>query len=116
MVYINVLEINTKKHHERKNDMTKITPLGDKILIRQLEAEQKTKAGIIVPDSAKEKPQEGEVIAVGSGKIVDGKIIPLEVKQGDKVIFSKYGGDEIKVDGEELKIISESDVLAIIEK
>lgn len=96
--------------------MTKLKPLGDKILVRQLEAEERTKAGIIVPDSAKEKPQEGEVIAVGSGKIVDNKLLPLEVKPGDKVIFSKYGGDEIKVDGEELKIISESDILAIIEK
>lgn len=96
--------------------MTTLKPLGDKILIRPLEAEAKTKSGIIVPDTAKEKPQEGEVIAVGGGKIVDGKLQPLEVKVKDKVLFSKYGGDEIKVDGEELKIISESDVLAIIQK
>ena len=96
--------------------MTKLKPLGDKILIRPLEAEGKTKSGIIVPDSAKEKPQEGEVIAVGSGKIVEGKKQPLEVKPKDKVLFSKYGGDEIKIDGEELKIISETDILAIIEK
>lgn len=93
---------------------TNLKPLGDKILVRQLEAEEKTKSGIIVPDSAKEKPQEGEILAVGSGKIIDGKMMPLEVKVGDKILFSKYGGDEIKVDGEELKIISESDVLAII--
>ena len=96
--------------------MTKLKPLGDKILVRPLEAEGKTKSGIIVPDSAKEKPQEGEVIAVGSGKIVEGKVQPLEVKVKDKVLFSKYGGDEIKIDGEELKIISETDILAIIEK
>ena len=96
--------------------MPNLKPLGDKILVRQLEAEEKTKAGIIVPDSAREKPQEGEVLAVGSGKLVDGKIMPLEVKVGDKILFSKYGGDEIKIDGEELKIISESDVLGIIEK
>ena len=96
--------------------MTKLKPLGDKLLVRALEAQQITKSGIVLPDSAKEKPQEGDVLAVGSGKIVDGKMIPLEVKVGDTVIFSKYGGDEIKVDGEELKIISESDVLAIINK
>ena len=96
--------------------MTKLKPLGDKILIRPLEAQTKTKSGIIVPDTAKEKPQEGVVLAVGSGKIIDGKKEPLEVKVKDKVLFSKYGGDEIKIDGEELKIISESDVLAIIEK
>jgi len=96
--------------------MSKFKPLGDKLLVRPLEAEQITKAGIVLPDSAKEKPQEGVVIAVGSGKIVDGKVMPLEVKVGDTVIYSKYGGDEIKVDGEELKIISESDVLAIVNK
>ena len=96
--------------------MSKLKPLGDKLLVRPLEAEQITKAGIVLPDSAKEKPQEGVVIGVGSGKIVDGKVMPLEVKVGDTVIYSKYGGDEIKVDGEELKIISESDVLAIVNK
>lgn len=96
--------------------MTKLKPLGDKLLVRPLEAEQVTKSGIVLPDSAKEKPQEGTVLAVGSGKIVDGTVMPLEVKVGDTVIFSKYGGDEIKVDGEELKIISESDVLAVLEK
>jgi len=96
--------------------MSKLKPLGDKLLVRPLEAEQITKAGIVLPDSAKEKPQEGVVIAVGSGKIVDGKVMPLEVKVSDTVIYSKYGGDEIKVDGEELKIISESDVLAIVNK
>lgn len=95
--------------------MLKLKPLGDKLLVRPLEAETVTKSGIVLPDTAKEKPQEGEILAVGTGKLVDGKIIPLEVKVHDKVIFSKYGGDEIKVDGEELKIISESDVLAIIQ-
>lgn len=96
--------------------MTKLKPLGDKLLVRPLEAETTTKSGIVIPDTAKEKPQEGEVIAAGSGKIVGDKIVPLEVRVGDKVIFSKYGGDEIKVDNEELKIISESDVLAIVQK
>jgi chaperonin GroES len=94
--------------------MPNLKPLGDRILVRPLEFEKKTKSGIIVPDNAKEKPQEGEVLAVGSGKLVDGKRVTPEVKVGDKIIFSKYGGDEIKVDNEELKIVSESDVLAII--
>lgn len=93
----------------------KIKPLGDRVLVRQLEGEEKSKAGIILPDSAKEKPQEGEVLAVGEGKYIEGKLIPLAVKKGDKVLFSKYGGDEIKVDGEELKILQESDILAILE-
>ncbi len=94
--------------------MPTVIPLGDRVLIKPLESEQKTASGIIIPDSAKEKPQEGEIIAVGSGKYIDGKLMPLEVKVGDRVIFSKYGGDEIKVDGQELKLISESDILATI--
>ena len=96
--------------------MTNLRPLGDKMLVRPLETDEVTKSGIVLPDTAKEKPQEGEVLAVGSGKLEDGKRIPLEVKKGDRIIFTKYGGDEIKVNGEELKIISESDVLAIVEK
>lgn len=93
----------------------KIKPLGDRILVEQLEAEEKTAGGIILPSSAKEKPQEGKIVAVGSGKIVSGKRVPLDVKRGDKILFSKYGGDEIKVEGKELKILKEEDVLAIIE-
>lgn len=93
----------------------KIRPLGDKILVEQLEAEEKTSGGIILPSSAKEKPQEGKVIAVGSGKIIAGKKVPLDVTKGDKVLFSKYGGDEIKFEGKELKILKEEDILAIIE-
>lgn len=96
--------------------MANLKPIGDKILVRSLPAEEVTKSGIVLPDTAKEKPQEGEVLAVGSGKLEDGKRIPLEVKKGDRIIFTKYGGDEIKINGEELKIISESDVLAIVEK
>lgn len=92
-----------------------IKPLGDKILVRALESEDKTKGGILLPDSAKEKPQEGKVLAVGSGKWIEGKQVPLDVKVGDKVLFSKYGGDEIKINGEELKIIKEEDILGIIE-
>ncbi|MFY9484353.1 MAG: co-chaperone GroES [Patescibacteria group bacterium] len=96
--------------------MANLKPIGDKILVRPIDSEGLTKSGIVLPDTAKEKPQEGEVLAVGSGKFEDGKRIPLEVKKGDRVIFAKYGGDEIKLNGEELKIISESDVLAILEK
>lgn len=94
---------------------TKLKPLSDHVLVKPSQQEETTKSGIILPDSAKEKPQEGEVMAVGTGKYIDGKLQPLEVKVGNKVIYSKYGGDEIKVDGEEYKLISESDILAIIE-
>lgn len=93
-----------------------IQPIGDKILVRPLPEEEVTKSGIYLPDTAKEKPQEGEVLAVGEGKWIEGKLVPLSVKAGDRVIFTKYGGDEIKVDGEELKIIEEKDVLAIVKK
>jgi len=92
----------------------KIQPLGDKIVLKQLESEEKTKSGIVLPDTAKEKPQEGEVIAVGTGKIIDGKKVPLEVKVGDKVLYKKYGPDEVKIDGEEYLILSEEDILAIL--
>lgn len=93
-----------------------IRPLHDKILVRRIDAPQMTKGGIIIPDTAKEKSQEGEVIAVGNGRILeDGKVIPLEVKKGDRIIFSKYGGTEIKLNGEEYVILDESDVLAILE-
>ena len=94
--------------------MTKFKPIGDKILVRPLAAESVSKGGIVLPDTAKEKPQQGEVLAIGEGKYVDGKLVPLSVKPGQKVIFTKYGGDEIKMNNEELKIISESDVLAIV--
>lgn len=93
----------------------KIRPLGDRILVQQLEAEEKTAGGIIIPDTAKEKPQEGKVIAVGTGRLSNGKRVPLEVKKGDKILFSKYGGDEIKIEGHEYKILKEEDILAIIE-
>lgn len=92
-----------------------IKPLGDHIVIKVIENEEKTESGIVLPETAKEKPQQGEVVAVGSGEIVDGKKIPLEVKVGDKVIYSKYAGTEVKLDGEEYLIIRQSDVLAIIE-
>lgn len=95
--------------------MSTLRPLGDKLVVKPLEKEATTKSGIYIPETAKEKPQEGKVMAVGSGKYIDGKLVPLEVKVGDHVLYSKYGGDEVKVDNEELKIIAEGDVLAILE-
>lgn len=92
-------------------------PLHDRVLVRRVEAEEKTAGGIIIPDSAKEKPQEGEVIAVGKGKSNDeGKVFPLDVKSGDKILFGKYSGTEIKIDGEEFLIMREEEVLGIIKK
>jgi len=91
----------------------KLTPLGDRVVVKAAIQEEKTKSGIVLPDSAKEKPQEGVVIAVGAGKIVDGKKIPLEVKVGDKIIYAKYRGTEVKVEGEEYIILSESEILAV---
>jgi len=94
----------------------KVQPLGDRILIEVLEAKDKTKGGIILPDTAKEKPQEAKVIAVGKGKVSeDGKVVPLEVKIGDKILFGKYSGTEITVDDKEYLILKEEDVLAIVE-
>lgn len=95
--------------------MKKIRPLADRVLVKPINAVETLKSGIVLPDTAKEKPQEGEVLAVGSGKIIDGKKVPLDVKKGERILFSKYGGDELKIDGEELKILNESDILAIIE-
>jgi len=95
--------------------MTKIKPLRDKVLIKPLEAEEKTASGIILPESAKEKSKQGQVIEVGPGKYDDGKLIPPAVKKGDKVIFEEYGGEDIKIDGEEYKLIEEERILAIIE-
>ena len=95
----------------------RLKPLGDRIVVKVLSEEKTTKGGIVLPDTAKEKPTEGEVIAVGTGKILDnGTKQPVEVKVGDRIIFSKYAGTEVKIDGEELVIFSERDVLAIIEK
>ncbi|MBI5682103.1 MAG: co-chaperone GroES [Deltaproteobacteria bacterium] len=95
----------------------KIKPLHDRILVKRLEEEEKTKGGIIIPDSAKEKPAEGEIIAVGTGKVSeDGKVTPLAVKVGDKVLYSKYAGTEVKVDGQEYLMMREDDVLGIIVK
>lgn len=92
-----------------------ITPLGERIVIKVLESEEKTKSGIFIPDTAKEKPQMGEVMAVGSGRVMEnGQKIALDVKVGDKVLFAKYAGTEVKLDGEEYMVLKESDVLAIV--
>jgi len=91
-------------------------PLGDRVLIRRVEEEAKTKGGIIIPDTAKEKPQEGEVVAVGPGARDDaGKIHPLDVKTGDRVLFGKWSGSEVKLDGEDLMIMKESDILGVLD-
>jgi chaperonin GroES len=92
-----------------------IKPLGDRIIIKAMESEETTKSGIVLPGTAKEKPMQGEVLAVGSGEMVDGKKVPLELKVGDKVIYSKYAGTEVKMDGNEYLILRQSDVLAVIE-
>jgi chaperonin GroES len=94
----------------------KIRPLQDRVIVQRVNEEEKTKGGIIIPDTAKEKPQEGKVIAVGKGKANDsGKVIPLDVKVGNKILFGKYSGSEIKVDGEELLIMREDDILGVVE-
>jgi chaperonin GroES len=94
-----------------------LKPLADRVVVKPIQAEEKTKGGIVLPDTAKDKPQEGEVIAVGTGRILEnGTKLPPEVKVGDRVVYSKYSGSEIKIDGEEYLIIRESDVLAIRQK
>jgi len=94
-----------------------IRPLHDRVIVRRVEEEEKTKGGIIIPDSAKEKPIEGKVIAAGNGKLgEDGKLHPLDVKAGDRILFSKYAGTEVKIDGEEHLILREDDILGVIEK
>ena len=94
----------------------KVSPLHDRLLVRRIEEKETAKGGIIIPDTAKEKPQEGEVLAVGNGKILEnGTKIALDVKVGDKILFGKYTGTEIKIDGEDLLVLRESDVLALVE-
>lgn len=94
-----------------------IKPLGDRVVVKVLEAEEKTASGIVLPDKAKEKPQEGEIMAVGTGKVLDnGTRIDLDVKVGDKVIFSKYAGTEVKVEGDEYLILRQDDILALLNK
>ena len=93
----------------------KLVPLGDRVVLKQLEAEETTKSGIVLPGQAQEKPQQAEVIAVGPGGVVEGKEVKMEVKVGNKVIYSKYAGAEVKLDGEEYIIVKQNDILAIVE-
>jgi len=101
---------------ERRKNIMAFRPLGDRVLIKRVEEEEKTKGGIIIPDTAKEKPQEGEVISVGPGaRDESGKLQPLDVKAGDKILFGKWSGTEVKLDGKDLLIMKESDILGVLE-
>jgi chaperonin GroES len=101
-------------HKEEARDMT-FRPLHDRVVVKRLEGEEKTKGGIIIPDTAKEKPQEGEIVAVGPGARDEvGKLVPLDVKAGDRVLFGKWSGTEVKIDGKDLLIMKESDILGVI--
>jgi len=94
-----------------------IKPLGDRVLVKAIEEEEQVRGGIIIPDTAREKPQQGEVIAVGPGKVTeDGKVLPMHVKEGDTILFGKYAGTEIKIEGDEIMIMHENDILGIVEK
>jgi chaperonin GroES len=94
----------------------KLTPLHDRVIVKRIEEEEKTAGGIIIPDTAKEKPQQGKIIAVGQGSMLEnGQIIPMTVKQGDRILFGKYSGNEIQIDGEEHLIMREDDILAIVQ-
>lgn len=94
----------------------KLVPLGDKVVLKQLEAEETTKSGIVLPGQAQEKPQQAEVIAVGPGGVVDGKEVVMQVKTGDKVIYQKYAGTTVKLDGEEYIVVKQNDIVAIVEE
>lgn len=96
---------------------TALRPLGDRVVVKLVQAEEKTRGGIVLPDTAKEKPQEAEVVAVGPGKLLeDGKRAPIDLKAGDHILFAKYSGTEVKVEGEEFLVISEKDILAAVER
>jgi len=95
--------------------MAKFRPLYDRVLVKRIEAETRSAGGLFIPDSAKEKPQQASVVAVGNGRVVKGEVRPLVVKEGDKILFGKYTGDEVKLDGEEFIILREEDILAVIE-
>jgi len=106
-----------KDFFERRKDKMKIRPLADKVLVQRLEAETKTAGGIVLPDSAKEKPQKGKIVSVGRGKMLDdGTVRKLQVKKGDMVLFTSYAGTDVKIGGKEYLIMSESDIMAVIEK
>jgi chaperonin GroES len=101
--------------HSEEIAMTKFRPLHDRVVVKRIDADQKTKGGIIIPDTAQEKPQEGKVVAVGpGGRDESGKLIPIDVKAGDRILFGKWSGTEIKIDGEELLIMKESDIMGVV--
>jgi chaperonin GroES len=105
-----------KRAISKEETFMKFRPLHDRVVVRRIEGEEKTKGGIIIPDTAKEKPQEGEVIAVGPGaRDESGKLVPLDLKAGDRILFGKWSGTEVKIDGEELLIMKESDVMGVVE-
>jgi chaperonin GroES len=109
-------KVPNSAHTNPERNPMKFKPLHDRIVIRRLEGEEKTKAGIIIPDTAKEKPQEGEVVAVGPGvRDEAGKLVPTDLKPGDRVLFGKWSGTEVKIDGDELLIMKESDVMGVLE-
>jgi chaperonin GroES len=113
----NVSNFLALQRNAREENMakTKFRPLHDRVVVRRIQADEKTKGGIIIPDTAKEKPQEGEVIAVGpGGRDEAGKLIPIDVKAGDRVLFGKWSGTEVKLDGEELLIMKESDIMGVV--
>jgi chaperonin GroES len=104
-----------KRSANTGNEHMKFRPLHDRVVVKRLEGEEKTKGGIIIPDSAKEKPQEGEVVAVGPGaRDESGKLVPLDVKAGDRILFGKWSGTEVKIDGQELLIMKESDIMGVV--
>jgi chaperonin GroES len=112
---LGVVECQKQFTRYQKGERMKFRPLHDRVLVRRVEAEEKTAGGIIIPDSAKEKPQEGEVVSVGTGtRGEDGTVTPLDVKAGDKILFGKWSGTEVKIDGEDLIIMKESDILGIV--
>ena len=112
-----MLSANNKNFDSYKEEMNmKLVPLGDKVVIKQLEAEEKTKSGIVLPSQSKEKPQMAVVIAAGPGGMVDGNKVEMAVKAGDKIIYSKYSGTEVECDGEKLLVVRQNDILAIVEE
>ena len=113
---IHLFITETRQGEDRKTVSVSIKPLEDRILVQPVEAEQTTASGLVIPDTAKEKPQEAKVVAVGPGRFEEGNRIPLDISVGDTVVFSKYGGTEVKYNGEEYLILSARDVLAVVEK
>lgn len=116
LIDVSNLDIRVLKNI-KEGDRMKLKPLGDRVLVKPIAVEERTKSGIVLPDTAKEKPQQGKVLAVGQGRLLDnGQLVPLQVKEGDKVLYSKYAGTEVKIENEEYLILSERDILAILEE